>query len=159
MRICLWEKNRSKSLLLSLGLRPCSQVVMFIHTSKLACLNLPICLVCPLADRKPSKQNSCRWQYKMSLHRRLLTITSDLRACPIAFLLFYHGLNRQNGLACGYWVQDKNIKNPLRLMHDVSFEPLMLQLSENPQASLDIFRQSHHHPFGSLHPSQGDKHR
>ena len=64
MRICLWEKNRSKSLLLSLGLRPCSQVVMFIHTSKLACLNLPICLVCPLADRKPSKQNSCRWQYK-----------------------------------------------------------------------------------------------
>ena len=34
-------------------------------------------------------------------------------------------------------------------MHDVSLEPLMLQLSENPQASLDIFRQSHHHPFGS----------
>ena len=64
MRICLWEKNRSKSLLLSPGLRLCSQVVMFIHTSKLACLNIPICLVCPLADRKPSKQNSCPWQYK-----------------------------------------------------------------------------------------------
>ena len=45
-RICLWEKNRSKSLLLSPGLRPYRQVVMFIHTSKLACLNLPICLVC-----------------------------------------------------------------------------------------------------------------
>ena len=25
------------------------------------------------------------------------------------------------------------------------------------QASLDIFSQPHHHPFGSLHPSQGDK--
>ena len=34
-------------------------------------------------------------------------------------------------------------------MHDVSCESLMLWLSENPQASLDIFRQSHHHPFGS----------
>ena len=29
--------------------------------------------------RKATKQNSCPWQYKMSLHRRLLTITSDLR--------------------------------------------------------------------------------
>ena len=75
MRICLWEKNRSKSLLLSPGLRPCSQVVMFIHTSKLACLNLPICLVCPAGRRKGTKQNSCRWQYKMSLYQRLLTIT------------------------------------------------------------------------------------
>ena len=28
--------------------------------------------------------------------------------------------------------KDKNIKNPLRLMQDVSYEPLMLQLSENP---------------------------
>ena len=34
-------------------------------------------------------------------------------------------------------------------MHDASCESLMLWLSENPQASLDIFRQSHHHPFGS----------
>ena len=34
-------------------------------------------------------------------------------------------------------------------MQDVSCESLMLRLSENPQASLDIFRQSHHHPFGS----------
>ena len=39
--------NRSKSLLLSLGLRPFSQAVMFIHASKLACLNLPTRLVCP----------------------------------------------------------------------------------------------------------------
>ena len=34
-------------------------------------------------------------------------------------------------------------------MQDVSFEPLMLCPSENPQASLDIFSQPHHHPSGS----------
>ena len=62
MRICLWEKNRSKSLLLSLGLRHCSQVGMFIHASKFACLNLPTCLVCPAGRQKATKQNSCRWQ-------------------------------------------------------------------------------------------------
>ena len=28
--------------------------------------------------RKATKQNSCPWQYKMSLHRRLLTVTSNL---------------------------------------------------------------------------------
>ena len=32
----------------------------------------------PIGRRKASKQNSCLWQYKMSLHRRLLTVTSDL---------------------------------------------------------------------------------
>ena len=72
------EKKRSKSLLLSLGLRPCSPMRMLSHESKLPCLTLPIRLVCPQADRKPTKQNSCRWQYKISLQRRLLTITSDL---------------------------------------------------------------------------------
>ena len=34
-------------------------------------------------------------------------------------------------------------------MQDVSCEPLMLCPSEKPQASLDIFSQPHHHPFGS----------
>ena len=58
---------------------------------------------------------------------------------------------------CPVCEQNKNRKNPLRWMQDVSFEPLMLCLSENPQASLDIFSQLHHHPAGSLHPSQGDK--
>ena len=43
-------------MLLSLGSRPCSQVVMFIHASKLACLNLPTFLVCPLADGKPQNK-------------------------------------------------------------------------------------------------------
>ena len=33
-------------------------------------------------------------------------------------------------------------------MQDVSYEPLMLCPSENPQASLDIFSQPHHHPPG-----------
>ena len=42
-------------------------------------------------------------------------------------------------------------------MQDVSCEPLMLCPSENPQASLDIFSQPHHHPSRFLHPSQGDK--
>ena len=32
------------------------------------------------------------------------------------------------------------------MMQDVSCEPLMLCPSENPQASLDIFSQPHHHP-------------
>ena len=44
-------------------------------------------------------------------------------------------------------------------MQDVSYEPLMLCPSENPQASLDIFSHPHHHPTGFLHLSQGDKHR
>ncbi len=42
-------------------------------------------------------------------------------------------------------------------MQDVSYEPLMLRLSENPQASLDIFCQSHYQPYWFLHLSQGDK--
>ena len=33
----------------------------------------------PTGRRKVSNQNSCPWQYKMSLRRRLLTITLDLR--------------------------------------------------------------------------------
>ena len=43
------------------------------------------------------------------------------------------------------------------MMQDVSCEPLMLCPSENPQVSMDIFSQPHHHPAGSLHPLQGDK--
>ena len=68
-------KNRSKSLLLSLGLRPCSLMRMLSHESELPCPTIPIRLVCPQADRKATKQNSCPWQYKMSLRRRLRTIT------------------------------------------------------------------------------------
>ena len=59
---------------------------MLSQVSELPCLTLPIRLVCPQADRKASKQNSCPWQYKMSLQRRLLTVTSDLPgACPLAY--------------------------------------------------------------------------
>ena len=82
-------RYRSKSLLLSPGLRPCSLMRMLSHVSELPCLTLHIRLVCPQADRKPTKQNSCPWQNKMSLHRRLLTVTSDLRgAYPAAFSTF-----------------------------------------------------------------------
>ena len=69
-----------------LGLRPCSLMCMLSQVSELPCLTIPIRLVCPQADRKASKQNSCPWQYKMSLQRRLLTVTSDLPgACPMAY--------------------------------------------------------------------------
>ena len=100
--------KRSKSLLLSPGLCPCSLMRMLSHVSELPCLTLHIRLVCPKADRKPAKQNSCPWQYKMSLHRRLLTVTIDLRACPIAFLLFYHGFNGLDGyMSCGDKIDQK----------------------------------------------------
>ena len=79
-------KKRSKSLLLSPGLRPCSPMRMLSQVSELPCLTIPIRLVYPQADRKASKQNSCPWQYKISLRRRLLTVTSDLTGtCPMAY--------------------------------------------------------------------------
>ena len=79
-------KKRSKSLLLSPGLRPCSPMRMLSQVSELPCLTIPIRLVYPQADRKASKQNSCPWQYKISLRRRLLTVTSDLPGtCPMAY--------------------------------------------------------------------------
>ena len=79
-------KKRSKSLLLSLGLRTCSPMCMLSQVSELPCLTIPIRQVCPQADRKPTKQNSCPWQYKISLQRRLLTVTSDLPGtCPMAY--------------------------------------------------------------------------
>ena len=62
-------RNRSKSLSLSPGLCPCSLMRMLSHVSELPCLITPICLVCPMADGKASKQNSCRRQNKMSLFR------------------------------------------------------------------------------------------
>ena len=71
-------RNGSKSLLLSPGLRPCSPMRMLSHESKLPCLSIHIRLVCRWQTRKATKQNSCPWQYKMSLHRRLLTVTSNL---------------------------------------------------------------------------------
>ena len=51
---------------------------MVSHVSELPCLTLHTRLVCPQADGKATKQNSCPWQYKMSLRRRLRTITLDL---------------------------------------------------------------------------------
>ena len=47
-------------------------------------------------------------------------------------------LNLLNSLNSYLVVRQKQYK-PLAVDADVSFEPLMLQLSENPQASLDIF--------------------
>ena len=47
-------------------------------------------------------------------------------------LFFYHGQDELDESAGGYWEQDKNIINPLHLMQDVSYEPLMLCPSENP---------------------------
>ena len=40
----------------------------------------------PTGRQKATKQNSCPWQYKMSLRRRLRTITLDLQgAYPLAY--------------------------------------------------------------------------
>ena len=72
------DKRDQKVCCFPLGLRPCSPMRMVSHVSELPCLTLPIRLVCPLADGKATKQNSCRWQYKISLQRRLLTVTLDL---------------------------------------------------------------------------------
>ena len=84
--VALWRKEEIKKFVFSLGLRPCSPMRMLSQVSELPCLTIPIRLVCPQADRKASKQNSCPWQYKMSLQRRLLTVTSDLPgACPMAY--------------------------------------------------------------------------
>ena len=72
------ERIDQKVCCFPLGLRPCSPMRMLSHVSELPCPTIHIRLVCPQADRKPTKQNSCPWQYKISLQRRLLTITSDL---------------------------------------------------------------------------------
>ena len=42
---------------------------MLSHVSELPWLTIHIRLVCLLADGKASNQNSCLWQYKMSLFR------------------------------------------------------------------------------------------
>ena len=39
-----------------------------------------------------------------------------------------------------WWEQDKNIKNPLRSMQDVSYEPLMLCPSGNPSSKFGYFQ-------------------
>ena len=44
--------------------------------------------------------------------------------------------------------KDKKHKNHLRLLQNVSCEPLMLRPAENPWASSDIFSRMHHHPLG-----------
>ena len=62
------DRRDQKVCCFSLGLRPYSLMRMLSHVSELPCLTIHIRLVCPLADRKASKQNSCPWQYKMSLH-------------------------------------------------------------------------------------------
>ena len=54
--VALGGKKRSKSLLLSLGLRPCSPMRMLSQVSELPCLTIPIRLVRPQADRKASKK-------------------------------------------------------------------------------------------------------
>ena len=84
--VVLWRIEEIKKFVAFPGLTPCSPMSMLSQISELPCLTIPIRLVCPQADRKASKQNSCPWQYKMSLRRRLLTITSDLPgACPMAY--------------------------------------------------------------------------
>ena len=84
--VVLWRKEEIKKFVAFPGLTPL-QPDVYAQPSKRASLSdIPIRLVCPLADRKAPKQNSCPWQYKMSLQRRLLTVTSSVAgACPMAY--------------------------------------------------------------------------
>ena len=84
--VVLWRKEEIKKFVAFPGLTPLQPDVYAQPSKRASCLTIPIRLVCPQADRKASKQNSCRRQYKMSLQRRLLTVTSDLPgACPAAY--------------------------------------------------------------------------
>ena len=125
--------------------------------TRLGCSPMPQLPVLPCRTfQAPRNQNSCRWQYKKApLEPQRYPLPGGVFS--VLWIVSLPRIKRIERIACGYWVQDKNNKNPLRWMQDVSYEPLMLCPSENPQASLDIFSQPHHHPFGFLHLSQGDK--
>ena len=112
---------------------------MLSPVSELPCLTLHIRLVCPQADRKPTKQNSCPWQYKMSLRRRLLTVSLDLRgAYPQDASSFYHGFDGLCGyMSCGGRYRSKSLLlspglRPCSLMRMLS------QVSELPCLTLHI---------------------
>ena len=84
--VVLWRKEEIKKFVAFPGITPLQPDVYAQPSKRASCLTIPIRLVCPQADRKASKQNSCPWQYKMSLQRRLLTVTSDLPgAYPMAY--------------------------------------------------------------------------
>ena len=109
-------RNRSKSLLLSSGLRPCSPMRMLSHVSELPCLTLHICLICP-GRRKPSKQNSCPWQYKMSLFRGYWRLPQTCQELALwLFFLSTTDLTDSTDFTLRDWKQDKNRKNPLERM-------------------------------------------
>ena len=84
--VALWRKEEIKKFVAFPGLTPL-QPDAYAQPSKRAALSdHPHPSSLPQADRKASKQNSCPWQYKMSLQRRLLTVTSYLPgACPLAY--------------------------------------------------------------------------
>ena len=116
-RIRLWRKQIKKFVAFPrlTPLQPGSDV----HPCKHASLSEPPHLSgLPGGRRKATKQNSCRWQYKKAPlePQRYPSTGGEFPVLGMFLLSFYHGLNRQNGLACGYWVQDKNIKNPLERM-------------------------------------------
>ena len=80
------KKNRSKSLLLSPGLAPLQPDAYAQPCKRASLSDHPHPSGLPIGRRKASNQNCCRWQYKISLQRRLLTVTSDLPgACPMAY--------------------------------------------------------------------------
>ena len=53
--------------------------------------------------------------------------------------------------------RDKNRKNPLRRMQNVSYEPWTLYPFENPSSKLGYFQTATSSPYRVLHPAQGDK--
>ena len=74
----VWGKEEIKKFVAFPGLAPL-QPDAYGHPRKRASLSDPPHPTgLPIGRRKASKQNSCRRQYKISLRRRLRTVTSDL---------------------------------------------------------------------------------
>ena len=93
---CAWKKQIKKFVAFP-GLTPL-QPDAYAQPCKRASLSDPPHLSgLPTSRRKATKQNSCLWQYKMSLFRgygRLLQTCQEL--IPSLFF-FYHGWDRYNG--------------------------------------------------------------
>ena len=84
--VALWRKEEIKKFVAFPGLTPL-QPDAYAQPSKRASLSdHPHPSSLPTGRQESIKKNSCRRQFKMSLQRRLLTVTSDLPgACPMAY--------------------------------------------------------------------------
>ena len=118
--------------------------------TRLGCSPMPQLPVLPCRTfQAPRNQNSCRWQYKKApLEPQRYPLPGGVFS--VLWIVSLPRIKRIERIACGYWVQDKNSKNPLRLMQDVSCEPLMLCLPENLSSKLGYFQSAPPSPFRVL---------